>query len=853
MASISGATNSLGNTTLRGYGGLSSGIDRDSIIEQMTLKTQTKITSQQKSMTSLGWKQEAYRSVSGKILDLQDNYFSYSSGFNLKDASVFAKNRVSVLGNSDATKFVSASGSSNMINYLSLLGVKQTASSTTLLSAGKGTASIKTGITADSLTNEVYKTSNLEGAKLEFGVYGTDGKFRTAGTFTFPASYKEKDANGKDVTVTLDYTSDMDAVNSKTGKTFGTELAEGLNKALAQSNIKSGDAKLSEVAEFKYEIVDGKGVMKFQEKAGKKTDLAIRSTSSALTALGYNKVYEDGTEKDTTRGISLEMLGKNQKKFVETYAKSQNMVDFLKGKKLSVSFGGQTKQIELVKSGDTINNLDDLKKNIQERLDQAFGSGNIAVKKNGSSLEFDVGDNASSNQTLTITSSDADVRRVLDIGKGASNKLSTESSIRDNIDKLLPDATEEQKDAFIADLNTNGLKINGVTIKGVTADTTISSMMDKINANEEAGVKVSYLSGSNQFVMITSETGKGRQITLDGASKTLFGAKIKKVNGSEAYVDSSFKKVDGQTWVGGSSLEDGKNAEVLVSYGNGIKTLVESSSNTFDLDGMKVTVSGTFGDVKKDGSSWTSDSSMAVTFSSEADVDGVTEQVKKFFEEYNAMITEVNTQITTRPDSSYGPLTDAQKAEMTETSIENWEKKAKQGILFNDATMRSLSSDLQSVMTKMLSSGISYQDLEEMGITMSDDYLDGGTISFNEEKFKTAMASDPDKVAEVFAGNGTSKGLTEIVEDTLIGYACRYRSQNGDSYGRLIEEAGSEKLPLSVMDNQIYKQLKEMETLLDKYRTQLSTEQDRYIKQFTTMETLINKMNSQSSYLSQLS
>lgn len=413
MASISGATNSLGNTTLRGYGGLSSGIDRDSIIEQMTLKTQTKITSQQKSMTSLGWKQEAYRSVSGKILDLQDNYFSYSSGFNLKDASVFAKNRVSVLGNSDATKFVSASGSSNMINYLSLLGVKQTASSTTLLSAGKGTASIKTGITADSLTNEVYKTSNLEGAKLEFGVYGTDGKFRSAGTFTFPASYKEKDANGKDVTVTLDYTSDMNAVNSKTGKTFGAELAEGLNKALAQSNIKSGDAKLSNVVEFEY---DNNGVMKLRNKSdSNKTDLVIRSTSSALTALGYNKVSEDGTEKDTTKGISLDMLGNNQKKFVETYAKSQNMVDFLKGKKLSFSFGGQTKQIELVKSGDTINSLDNLKENIQERLNQAFGTGNITVENNGGSLEFKVPDE-NTNQTLTITSSDTDVRRILGIG-----------------------------------------------------------------------------------------------------------------------------------------------------------------------------------------------------------------------------------------------------------------------------------------------------------------------------------------------------------------------------------------------------------------------------------------------------
>lgn len=836
MASISGATNSLGNTTLRGYGGLSSGIDRDSIIEQMTLKTQTKITSQQKSMTSLGWKQEAYRSVSGKILDLQDNYFSYSSGFNLKDASVFAKNRVSVLGNSDATKFVSASGSSYMTNYLSILGVKQMASSTTLQSAKKGTASIKTEITADSLKEKNCVTSELQGRRLEFGVYGTDGKFRTAGTFTFPASYKEKDANGKEITVTLDYTSDMDAENSKTGKTFGVELAEGLNKALAQSNIKSGDAKLSDVAEFKYED----GVMKFQTKDGKTTDLAIRSTSSALTALGYDKSGKN--EKD---GVSLKELGEGQKLFKDTSVKRQNMADFLRGKKLSFSFGGQTKQIELVKSGDTISGLDDLKKNIQERLNQAFGTDNIEVKNNGGSLEFNLGKNASSNQTLTIASSDTDVRRILGIGKEASNKLSTEGSIRDNIDKLLPDASDDEKKAFLEDLNTNGLKINGVTIKGVTADTTISSMMDKINANEEAGVKVSYLSGSNQFVMITSETGKGRQITLDGASKMLFGAKIE----GEGYVDSNFQKKDDQQWADGSSLEDGKNAEVLVSYGNGITTTVESSSNTFDLDGMKVTVSGTFG-FDENGKQ---DPSMAVTFSSEADVEGVTEKVKKFFEEYNAMITEVNTQITTRPDSSYGPLTDAQKAEMTETSIENWEKKAKEGILFNDATMRALSSDLQSIMTKMLSSGISYQDLEEMGITMSDDYLDGGTISFNEEKFKAAMASDPDKVAEVFAGNGTSKGLTGIVEETLIGYACRYRSQNGDSYGRLIEEAGSEKLPLSVMDNQIYKQLKEMETLLDKYKTQLSTEQDRYIKQFTTMETLINKMNSQSSYLSQLS
>ena len=37
------------------------------------------------------------------------------------------------------------------------------------------------------------------------------------------------------------------------------------------------------------------------------------------------------------------------------------MTQYLTGKKLTISFGGQTKEIELVKSGDTFADLDDLK------------------------------------------------------------------------------------------------------------------------------------------------------------------------------------------------------------------------------------------------------------------------------------------------------------------------------------------------------------------------------------------------------------------------------------------------------------------------------------------------------------
>ena len=197
MASVSGATSSLGNTSLRGYGGLGSGIDRDSIIEQMTAGTQSKITNQKNKMTSLGWKQEAFQAVSDKMLALQDNYFSFASGTNLKYPSMFAKNQITAMGDSDITKFVSATGSSNMLDYLSILGVKQLASSSTLQSASKGTSSIHTGITQDSLANPVYKSSLLQGRQLRFGTYSGD-QYQSAGIFTFPPSYKDKDGDGKD-------------------------------------------------------------------------------------------------------------------------------------------------------------------------------------------------------------------------------------------------------------------------------------------------------------------------------------------------------------------------------------------------------------------------------------------------------------------------------------------------------------------------------------------------------------------------------------------------------------------------------------------------------------------------------
>lgn len=857
MASVSGAS-SLGNTSLKGFGGMASGIDRDAIIEQMTAGTLAKITKQKNSMTNLSWKQEAYQTVSDKILGLQDDFFSFASGTNFKYPDMFAKNQITAMGNTDVTKFVTATGTSNMLEYLSLLGVKQLASSATQQSSSKGTSPIRTNITEESLTSSVYKTSNLQGRQLRFGTYdGTDGAFQSAGNFTFPAYYTAEDADGNKVKKYIDYTVDLNAAADSNGNAFtdrdgnplmvdgqpatgGQKLAYDLNQALEESGIKSGEDKITDVMEFTF---DGTH-MTLKEK--KTTSLVINSSSSALKALGYNSktLNPDGTEgadKDTSDGISLSEFNDNQKAFQDTYINTKNMVQFLAGKKLTISFGGQTKSLELVKDGETFDDLDALMNKMNERLGMAFGKENIIISKetvtnaDGTKtdhLSFGLGVNASgSNQTFTIDSDDPTVRATLGIVKGASNKLSLDGRILDNLDKLMPGAADAEKEAFKNALRDDGLVINGIKIEGVTGETSIRDMMNKINSNKDVGVKASYLSEKNQFVLVSSETGKGRQINLGAegsAAKTIFGS-----------ADSN-------------DFKEGKNAQVLVSYGNGVNTLIESSSNTFDLEGLRVTVSSEFGDVKETGGAWTSDRSQAVTFSAKADVDGVTEKVKKFIEAYNEMIKEINKQVTTKPNKGYGPLTDEQKKEMSDKEIEEWEKAAKQGLLYNDSTMRELNLSVQSVMTELMNSGVYYEDLKEMGLTFSADYLDGGTITFDEAKFKSAMTSDPEKVSKVFTGGGTvKKGLASIIEDTLTPYATKYASRNGNSYGRLIEEAGSEKIPLSVMNNQIYNQLKEMQKGLDTLNERLKGEQDRYISQFTTMEMMINQMNSQSSYLAQ--
>ena len=804
MSSVSSTSSSLGNTALRGFGGLASGIDRDALIEQMTARTTSKITAKKQAMTKLEWKRDAYRSISNKIIDLQDNYLSYSATKSLKNSDFFAKNQVSVQGDPDYTKYISATGNADTASRVSVLGVNKLATSATLISGEKKTDSAITlgGISESDFSNKEIKTSNLSGTKLTFGTYSiTDKKFTEEATFTFPTSYEKKVDNGKTETVTIDYTASSDKVVKQ------------LNEALDSQGFLGKDGKSG----IKFTLNGDKiQISQTDSITDKGKSCVIRETSSALKSLGFNS---DGMKQDDIdNGISLDEFNGHTSSLEAAAITKQSLSGYLKGKTISVSYGGQIKNIELIGDKEEIKDFSAFQSSLQTKLDKAFGSGKVTVGKDSNgSLTFTATD---SRQTLQISADSKELQNALGITSTQSNKISTGSSLWENRDKLGLGkyATKEELNKALENFTVNGAKIDNIT-----ADTTVDGLLTAINNNEDAGVTATYLGSENKFVLSSNEKGEGRTISL-GADP----------NDTTDVANIIF---------GGDKKEshDGTDGEMSILY-NGVKTTITSSSNTFSIDGLDIKATNTF-----DTGSATAEG--GVSFTASADTEKVTETVKKFIEAYNAMIDEVRTQATTKPDSNYKPLTDDQKNEMNETSIKNWEDKAKEGILYNSSALKDLDNATQGIFSSMMINGVSYDDLEKIGISFSDDYTAGGKIVFDEEKFKTAMDSDPEKVSDLFTG---THGIVNTIDSTLSTYATRYASKNGNSYGVLIEEAGSEKLSLTLTNNSIYKELKDMQETITNLQSQLSTEQDRYISQFTQMETLINQMNSQSSYLSQL-
>ena len=346
-------------------------------------------------------------------------------------------------------------------------------------------------------------------------------------------------------------------------------------------------------------------------------------------------------------------------------------------------------------------------------------------------------------------------------------------------------------------------KINGNSFSFKSTDT-VASVINAVNAST-SNVRLAYSSATDKFTLQSSQTGAQYGIDLTQTQgqnllDTLFGT--------------------------GYSSSITKGTDLIVSI-NGNQT--SRSSNTFTIDGLTVTASSL---------SNGTDTVVGTT----RDTSSVVSAIKSFVSDYNGLVSSLYgtiTEDTTYKD--YAPLTDAQKAEMSDSAITAWEKNAKIGLLRNDD---SISTFLQSMdeafYTQVSSAGLAAYSI---GIeTVSTDL--SGKLKLDESALTSALSTDPDAVAKLFTDS--TSGISTLVSKA-IDSAAKLSAANP---GSLVQIAGASGWSTNAKNNDIYNELQTISDKLDDLQDKYDDEKDRYWNKFNKMETVIANYQSQSGMLS---
>jgi flagellar hook-associated protein 2 len=260
----------------------------------------------------------------------------------------------------------------------------------------------------------------------------------------------------------------------------------------------------------------------------------------------------------------------------------------------------------------------------------------------------------------------------------------------------------------------------------------MDSIVKDIN-NAKLGVTAIYDATADRFFLQTDQTGTANTVTITDNSTLSDGSRFNFITGSNSklklnYLDSSGNKQDVL-----DGTYSGQNA--IVDFG--AATGIEQGSNQFTLNGISF-------DLKKTGGPFTVEVKTNVT--------GIYEKIEKFVNQYNDLIGKLGSKLGEKAYRDYLPLTQEQRESMTEKQIEQWEEKAKSGLLRNDLVLDRLQQSMRSGMYQEVSgvTGI-YDQLTQIGI-VTEGYSKGsrgGTLSINKTQLTAAIEKDVDSVLEL--------------------------------------------------------------------------------------------------------
>ena len=592
VSGVSRSTSIYGNRNV--ITGLASGMDTESMIENAISAYKNKITALQQKRTKTEWKQESYRSIIEKMSSFTEKYTSYRSANNLMSTSFFNQAVKTVAKGKYADK-VSATGRAS--SDVQIDRVQQLARAATYTLSG----------------------SVLDGTTSLFG----DGSSVTASASGLLDLDKEMEVGVLNGNLTLSYGGKNDTtyltVSFDETKSFKNtqELVDEINKQLGEQSVSIGTSTytgkelLDRVVKAE---VGSDGKITFTDP--KKNNVYVSGATGNLKANllgGKDTSTESGSQ---IKSLTVSDSALNSRKL----SGYQYLMEF--GGSMEITLDGKSKSVKLPGAADIISqvsssfpNADALKTKLksgealtdeaeqkerdraflaafQDKIDEAFGEGKLTVSsgekkadEKGIRFQFETTQTGS---TFSIESSKGEV-----LGLGESKKITSYLNTGKTLGDLLKgedfdqfeQAFVEKKDAAgntikEAAKDANGkylysFKVNGKEIGQFNEDSTLNDVINAMNSNTDSGVKVGFSKLTNNLTFTAKDTGANSEITFDGPSAKLFKTK----DASEA---DQGKFAAGQDAIFEATV-------------NGTTLKMTRSSNSIDLDGMTVTLKGTFG------------------------------------------------------------------------------------------------------------------------------------------------------------------------------------------------------------------------------------------------------------------
>jgi len=390
--------------------------------------------------------------------------------------------------------------------------------------------------------------------------------------------------------------------------------------------------------------------------------------------------------------------------------------------------------------------------------------------------------------TATTTTSTSDAFSATTTGNAIAGKYTISVTQLAQAQTLTTGAQKDSKAAIATSASTLTIQQGGdkkpVTIDISAANSSLTGIRDAIN-NAKAGVSASVINvgnGEYRLSITSNDTGADNAMTLSVSGDSA-------LQGVLGYNGNSSDKSNGMT-----ESVTAQNSKLTVN-----NVAIENSSNTISNALEDITLN--LSDVTTGNQTLTiaQDNTKAQT------------AIKDWVTAYNAL---QDTFSSLTKYTAVDPGADAQ-----DTS---------NGALIGDSTLRTIQTQLKSVLSNTLSSS-SYKTLAQIGVT-SDPST--GQLKVDDDKLAAALKKDASGVGELIVGDGKKTGITTNIGSNLTSWL----SSSG-----IIQAA---KDGVSKTLNKLTKDYNAASDIID-------AKVARYKAQFTQLDVMMTSLNSTSSYLTQ--